>query len=567
MRRKMIAGLALAALAVSAAAGEFARVEPDVSALPPEQRVVAELLKVRVRERTSGSADGAALRVKYLYDRSIGGDDGFVSLKGDLAEIRAGRFRGLVFATGNLLKALRYGTSSLSVDDGFYDFTPKMPIRIAYTSRHYLNWYMEAPADEICRYLEDLALDGINSFYFQYAYPDVDRARASDEMVAAFLRTSRRMYDRIKSLDCEVGEHGGNNQLPMDAPEKFRGVPNSDPPRCNYGFNACPEKPGALEALMNYRKEGLAALGDVRPDYFLHWPFDEGGCECEKCYPWGGKGYLKLIEKFHALNRAAHPEAKSLVSTWLFHDDDFDGLYEYLGTHDWIDVILCDSHNDFPKYPLMHKIPGKTKIITFPEISMWGRHPWGGYGAIACPERFERLFRQSEPVVSGFMYYSEGIFEDINKAVVTGLYVDPSAKVDDILRRYGAYHFAGTDPADFVRLAHLFEANHELRKMTYPNVTEAKRLADRMDHEILPSLRGSWRWRLVWLRATVDRELLGTWTWGDRPPPEVLPYYDEITRIYHAEEQVKRLKAGFKGCGNTCPKYCRRGQNAAGNAP
>ena len=42
-------------------------------------------------------------------------------------------------------------------------------IRIAYMARHFDDWYHRAGADEIIRYVEDLALWGINGFHMSHA--------------------------------------------------------------------------------------------------------------------------------------------------------------------------------------------------------------------------------------------------------------------------------------------------------------------------------------------------------------------------------------------------------------
>lgn len=43
---------------------------------------------------------------------------------------------------------------------------------------------MEASADDICRYMEDLVLDGINAFAFRYGMCAVDIARETPEFNA-----------------------------------------------------------------------------------------------------------------------------------------------------------------------------------------------------------------------------------------------------------------------------------------------------------------------------------------------------------------------------------------------
>jgi hypothetical protein len=47
--------------------------------------------------------------------------------------------------------------------------------------------------------------------------------------------------------------------------------------------------------------------------------------------------------------------------------------------------LLADAHEDFPRYPLDAGVPGNLPLLNFPEISMWGNWPWGGFGANPQP--------------------------------------------------------------------------------------------------------------------------------------------------------------------------------------
>jgi len=553
MRKTLVALVALMCLLrlFAAAPTAWRALDVDVSALPADHRLVADLVRTRVAERTCLQAAAPAYRVTFALDASVPGEQARIAAGADRAEIRAGRLRGLVYGAGWFLKWIDYRADAFSVRPTTHLFAPAKSLRMAYFARHLFNWYMEAPEAELVRYIEDLALDGINAFLYQFSVAEVDAAHATPEWIAGFERTSRKMCDRIGALDCDFCEWGGSNQLRQNAPERLRGAPN-DRKRGNLGFNACPEKPGAREAMCALRRENLAKLAGCPVGYLCHWSFDEGGCACAACSPWGAKGMLKTIEPLHALNAAAFPKAKTIVSTWYFYEEDFDGLWKYLATHDWIDWVLCDDYGlKFPEYPLTHPIPGRTKIATFPDISMWGRFPWGGYGAIALPKFLTARFRQSAAVADGFVYYSEGCYEDVNKAIELGLYLDPDEDPDAMLRRYAKYHFAGSDPEDFVALAHLLETNHSVDKLTDTGTAAAVARAEKIDGALLPALRASWRWRLVLLRARIDR---GIFEAGERWPKKLHPLFDEVVRIYHAERQLQWVLDGGRG-GWTCPGY------------
>ena len=540
----------------------FSRIVVDASSLPADRRFVSRMVEERVCERVPASDAAGTFSVKLSIDASLPPDFAEVRVKGSGAEVRAPRFRTLVSGAGNLLKSFRYGRDRFAAADGSYDFKAAKSVRIAYLARHFASPFMQFDAETMCRYMDDLVLDGINAFNTQTSIPNVDAVRLKHDVAERerFLGVSAAIVEHLRKLDCGMGGGGGGNQAAGDTDPAIRAEKNTNPRAPETGFNVCPEKPGAMEFLLSRQRRHLEKIKREGLDikFLTHFPYDEGGCGCAKCEPWGCNGYLRMCEAFQPLNREAFPDAKSVVSTWLFRENEFAGLWEYLKTHDWIDYLEIDDFGaEYPQYPLDHPIPnGHTKIITFPEISMWGRIPWGGFGAVAYPKMLERIFRRCEKAVEGFRYYSEGIFEDINKAVVTGLYIDPSTTPNDILARYAAYHFPGVSPDDFVRLVELFEKNHRPYMMERENADAAKTLALKMDRDILPSMKNSWRWRLVWLRAMIDPEICGT---ADLQPDSAKPYFDELVRLYHVEKQLEQHLEGRMAC-FTCPKYIPDGR-------
>ena len=198
------------------------------------------------------------------------------------------------------------------------------------------------------------------------------------------------------------------------------------------------------------------------------------------------------------------------------------------------------------------------------------------------PERFERLFRQAQPVACGFQLYSEGIFEDLNKIVVNGLYTTPASHADDILEKYAHYEFPGCDTEDFKEFIRLLEATHWTRQapnthhsyvVNYLKNTsdeelaararladKALVLAEKIDKSILPSMRKSWRWRIFKLRAVIDHEIFNN---RNLYTPAAIEAYRELVRIYHAEEQQRGLAKGYGGhtCPPLLPEYKREPQN------
>jgi len=186
----------------------------------------------------------------------------------------------------------------------------------------------------------------------------------------------------------------------------------------------------------------------------------------------------------------------------------------------------------FSAYPLHHGAPGGLPLLNFPEISMWGRYPWGGYGANPLPGRLQRLWRQVSAVCQGGFPYSEGIFEDINKAVCASFYRDRNAEALATVREYAACEFSPVHAGRIASAVELLERTYPRQTQSPDDVQSAWREISSIDRELPELAAKSWRWRILYLRALIDRELLNTPSGphSDRCDEA----FEELTEIYHA---------------------------------
>jgi len=574
---KHIAAILLAFLA-SVATAEYSRLDVDVSNLPGEKGFLARLVRSRVYERTPPSPSGKVFRVEFTIDGSLSNETAVVHVADGCAKVHGGRFRALVFGVGCLLRSLRYGAKSFDVSCGEFVFRPAKPIREVYLARHFNTWYHRASAEELSRYVDDLVLCGVNSIKSFAQVAAVDHRLSDESERQMFDATTRALVRHIKDLDIGFAVSGGGNVSGKAIPQSMKAERYGPEVMRGFSdFSVCPEKTGGLEQLLSERREALRASEGLPIDEFVYWPYDEGGCACGKCSPWGGRGYLKLIERIAKMNGTVYPVARHIVSTWLFDDEDWHGLYRYLETHDWIGGLVVDSHDKFPEYPLRHPVPKNIPVITFPEVSMWGRFPWGGTGATPLPRRFERLFREAESVASGFSIYSEGLFDDISKFEIAALYVNPKSSYRDALAEYCRYEFPGADAADFIRLCEMLEEIHctsldtnahagDTSNNSFANYVKfaddaelsrratvaarAKALADKIEGSMLPCRRGTWRWRQIALRSKIDAAVYRA---RDIRVDAAVAAYRELVELYHAERQYRLMCEGCPFAGYTCP--------------
>jgi hypothetical protein len=477
-----------------------------------------------------------------------------------------------------MMRAMRFCGKGFELADGEYRFSPAKPFRQVYFARHFENWYHRASTELIVRYFEDLMLWGMNALHDPIAYPVCESLKANDVDRASFRATSLALSRRAEELDVDLTVSGGSNAGPRTMDAKYRSQHHYKG-KGSTQYNICPERPGALDYLVKLRTDHNRQCEGLRITGCRYMPYDEGGCHCDKCYPWGGNGYIKLIEKFRDVNKSLNPNLKHIVSTWMFDREDWKRFYAYLEKQDWIDYIMVGHAGSpsvggvIPKYIVDNPIPKNVPVITFPEISMYGRFPWGGTGANPLPKKYEQLCRAQEKVAMGFSLYSEGIYEDLNKIIINSLSIDPSRTTDSILAEYANFEIPGADASDFISLIAMLEDIYEIhvkgcRGITSVSVAaylseapkdeldrraavakEALALANKINADIIPRCRSSWRWRQIYLRTVIDEANYRT---RDVRNPESMAAYGELIDLYHCERQVIELYEGTWG-GFTAP--------------
>ena len=461
--------------------------------------------------------------------------------------------RGVLYGVGRFLRGCRFGAGEFVASGWRGTSVPEKPVRAMYFATHFHNFYHDAPLAEVERYIEQLALWGCNTlsvWYDMHHYNGLEDPRAQAMI--------KRLRGLLKAAN-DVGMGAGLTTLANEAYANSPVAMRAQDTGCGfYHVELCPNQPGAMELLLQWRQEMLDAFADLNIENVWIWPYDQGGCSCEKCRPWGANGFLKIAEPVARLVREAFPQAAIVLSTWCF-DYKFPGE-EYAGlaqafTHkpDWVDYLMVDSHGAFPQYVLDHGAPGGLPMLNFPEISMWGMWPWGGFGANPGLQRFQGIWDQCKDLLSGGFPYSEGIFEDLNKVLCLQWYWQADRQAPEIVREYAAYEF-GPEVADTVvaatqamEAAHghplpLANAKMALAAGTEPvpllpaDVAAAKArpaLLAEIEGKLTDQARQSWRWRILRLREELDLELAAS---GGAMTAHADECFRELTQIYHAQQ-------------------------------
>lgn len=227
---------------------------------------------------------------------------------------------------------------------------------------------------------------------------------------------------------------------------------------------------------------------------------------------------------------------------------------------------------------MQHGGPGGLPLLNFPEISMAGREPWGGFGANPQPDRLEDLWSPVRDLVKGGMPYSEGIFDDINQAICFQQYWNSSRSAAEIVTEYVGFEYGRASSVlnNVSTAVALLGRDYPMRTTPGPCYRVAcgadevcglaLELLTQASMDMTPEARGGWRWRILLDRAVIDVGLNATG--GQVTGEPTVAAFAELSQIYHAQNAYPAVRppgpsnqtcsSGPSGF-HTCPLDSARG--------
>ena len=527
-------------------------------ALPPSASpVVAHiggLLARQIQQRCAakmGTDGDAAATVELAITPGIGGE-GYRIEDGPGGGVRivGNDERGLLYGVGKFLHTARYDPAGFTAGTWRGTSVPQKPVRGIYFATHFHNFYHDAPVEEVQNYVEELGLWGYNTLAVWYDMHHFDGA--DDPKAVAFRVRLHAVLQRAKDIGMDVALIVVANEAYGDSPAALRADPSAKRGGW-YDCAVCPSKPAGLEYILKVLGHEFAWAADLQPRYVCVWPYDQGGCGCAECRPWGNNGFLKTAATVAALARKKLPGTKIILSTWMFDGNEWQGLDQaFAAATPWADSILAEGTT--------RPMPGKLPMVGFPEISMHETFPWGGFGATPLTGRARQQWDAVKAQSSGGFPYSEGLYEDLTKVVISQMYWN-DRPVAETLREYLAFEFAPEAADEIAKVVATLEQNHHWRwwpgeldgvKLQLdwfpsrgaqprpdPGAEQAYATMQRLAPTLMPQARTAWRWRLLYLRALLDAELKAN---GGKPNERCQQAFAELNTIYHADHADPALR-------------------------
>jgi hypothetical protein len=392
--------------------------------------------------------------------------------------------RGVLFGVGNLLRELRMERGSVRVRDDM-DFTtaPKYPLRghqLGYRPKcnSYDAW--DLPTWE--QYIRDLAVFGCNSI-------ELIPPRSDDDADSPhFPRPPMEMMQGMSRLADIYGLDVWTWYPAMD-----KGYSNAQ----------------TVESALHEWGEVFAKL--PRIDAVFVPGGDPGHTQ--------PKVLMALLEKQTQNLRRYHPKAQMWVSPQSFDQAWLGEFLDLLKREQpgWLSGVVFGPQVRISLPRLRELVPPKYPIRHYPDIthSRQCQYPvadWDVAYALTeareCinprPEAEAIIFRKTQPYTIGFLSYSEGCNDDVNKFIWSGLGWDPDARVVDILRQYSRYFIGERYTDDFAQGLLALERDWQGPLLANQSVDATLQQFQALERKATPTDLKNWRFQQALFRAYYD---------------------------------------------------------------
>lgn len=135
----------------------------------------------------------------------------------------------------------------------------------------------------------------------------------------------------------------------------------------------CPSVPPARAALL--RKCEEAFRGSESYDYVRFVGGDGGGCECDRCKPYGGT-YIRLCEEMAEIIRRYHPSTQFFVTNQKFDNQDDKAIFAYLQAkpRPWLRAFCYGPGSDAMGWQPGHRQTHRMDLFRYPGFGPYDRY-------------------------------------------------------------------------------------------------------------------------------------------------------------------------------------------------
>lgn len=227
---------------------------------------------------------------------------------------------------------------------------------------------------------------------------------------------------------------------------------------------------------------------------------------------------MAFLEKQAANLRRYHPKLQIWVSPQGFNRDWMEEFYSILaGEPRWLNGVVHGPQVRDSIATMRKRVPARYAIRNYPDIthSLHCQYPvpdWDAAFAVTLgretinPRPIDEavIFRDTYRDTTGFITYSEGCNDDVNKFVWSSLGWNPGADVIEVLRDYARYFIGARHAGAFAQGLLALERNWRGPLLANAGVVTTLEQFQALEKDASPQELANWRFQQAQYRAHYD---------------------------------------------------------------
>ncbi|MFT3704441.1 MAG: hypothetical protein QM802_18880 [Agriterribacter sp.] len=226
---------------------------------------------------------------------------------------------------------------------------------------------------------------------------------------------------------------------------------------------------------------------------------------------------MPFLKDIHDRLVKYHPNAKVWISLQGFNEEQVDYFYRYLREQkpDWLEGVVSGPGSP-PMAETRFRLPAQYKHREYPDITHAVRcefpvEKWDQAYALTLgresvnprPFNFSNIQHTYAPFTDGFVSYSDGCHDDINKIIWSMGAWDPNKDVNETLEEYARFFFGENTEKPVAAGIAALEQNWRGPLAQNGGVETTFSFWKNLE-ATHPSLKNNWRWQMLLLRAYYD---------------------------------------------------------------
>lgn len=226
---------------------------------------------------------------------------------------------------------------------------------------------------------------------------------------------------------------------------------------------------------------------------------------------------IPYLEDLSVLLKKHHPEAGIWVSLQGFDEEKAVYFFNYLkeNSPDWLKGLVYGpssppielEREHLPKKYLHRFYPDITHTVRchYP-VERWDQAFALTLGREPCnpqPLQYTKLFQRDAKYTDGFITYSDGTHDDVNKVLWSQLGWDSKGELQDVILEYCRFFFGNMVAEEATKGIFDLEQNWVGPAINNETITKTLKLWKKLEAEN-PELSNNWRWQQLVMRAYYD---------------------------------------------------------------